>query len=119
MTEMIKNLLRNAIRWAMETPDQRNLDQRASRGLTGMIRDGSVPLVTVWPISNGYLIVGGSSPMTMSEPTITYVKDIPEIGEQIATMQARVAIGVPSNAKIGFSHLNSRQNYAAVAQSNP
>jgi hypothetical protein len=119
MTEMIKNLLRNAIRWAMETPDQRAHPQQAARGLTSMIREGNAPLVTVWPISNGYLIVGGSSPMMMSEPTITYVKDITEIGEQIATMQARVAIGVPNNARIGFSQLNNRPNYAAVAQSNP
>jgi hypothetical protein len=100
MTEMIKNLLRNAIRWAMDTPDQRAHPQQAARGLTGMIREGSAPLVTVWPISNGYLIVGGADIATLGGPTITYVKDIEEIGEQIATMRARVAIGVPGNVKL-------------------
>jgi hypothetical protein len=96
---MIKNLLRNAIRWAMETPDQR-IPQQAARGLTGMIREGSAPLVTVWPITNGYLIVGGTEIGSLGGPTITYIKDIAEIGEQIATMRARVAIGVPSNVKL-------------------
>jgi hypothetical protein len=59
--------------------------------------DGA-PVLTVWPISNGYLLVGGADGMRLSHcPTVTYVKDISEIGEQIATMRARVAIGVPSS----------------------
>jgi hypothetical protein len=108
MTEMIKNLLRNAIRWAMETPDQRAQLQPTARTLTGMIREGSAPLVTVWPISNGYLIVGAPDVSMVSGPTITYVRDITQIGEQITTMQARVAIGVPTNAMTGYSQLSKR-----------
>jgi hypothetical protein len=96
---MIKGLVRKVVTWALKDKSAVTTEFGA-RNLTGMIREGSVPVITVWPISNGYLIVNGYNPMMMNDPTIIYVKDIAEIGEQIATMQARVAIGVPSTVKL-------------------
>jgi hypothetical protein len=67
-----------------------------STKLADHLFDGT-PVLTVWPISNGFLLVGGSDGMRLNHlPSITYVKDISEIGEQIATMRARLAIGVPN-----------------------
>lgn len=69
--------------------------------LRSMLREG-MPMLTVWPISNGYLLVGSDDRMLGN--TIVYVKDVSEIGEQIAAMKARVAIGVPSNVGVAISN---------------
>jgi hypothetical protein len=63
------------------------------------------PMITVWSISNGYLMMGSADGRGMMEPTVTYVKDVTEIGEQIAIMRARVAIGVPPSTNFGYAAL--------------
>lgn len=65
----------------------------------------NTPVVTVWAISNGYLLMSGMGNGAMVS-TITYVKDLSEIGDQIATMKARVAIGVPSDVRMPLYHAN-------------
>jgi hypothetical protein len=61
------------------------------------------PMMTVWSISNGYLLVGSMDSMRMMESTVIYVKDVIEIGEQIATMRARTAMGVPPSTNTGYA----------------
>lgn len=65
----------------------------------------NTPVVTVWAISNGYLLMGGMGNGALNS-TVTYVKDLSEIGDQIATMKARVAIGVPSEVRMPLYHAN-------------
>ena len=65
----------------------------------------NTPVITVWAISNGYLLMAGMSNGSLTS-TITYVKDLSEIGDQIATMRARTAMGVPSGVYLP-PHANS------------
>jgi hypothetical protein len=55
--------------------------------------------ISVYRISNGFVLVS-ESPHKM-ESTIVYCKDVSEIGDQIVTLHARSAMGVPSDVRIG------------------
>lgn len=57
--------------------------------------------ITVYRISNGFVLVS-ENPHKM-ESTIVYCKDVSEIGDQIVTLHARSAMGVPNHVHITAS----------------
>lgn len=59
------------------------------------------PVVSVFRISNGFVI--SHSDYHTHQNTMVYCKEVSEIGDQIITLQARAAMGVPPNVTIGAS----------------
>jgi hypothetical protein len=59
------------------------------------------PVVSVFRISNGFVI--SHSDYHSHQNTLVYCKEVSEIGDQIITLQARAAMGVPPNVTIGAS----------------
>jgi len=59
------------------------------------------PVVSVFRISNGFVI--SHSDYHSHQNTLVYCKEVSEIGDQIITLQARVAMGVPPTVTIGAS----------------
>lgn len=57
------------------------------------------PVVSVFRISNGFVI--SHSDYHTHQNTLVYCKEVSEIGDQIITLQARVAMGVPPTVTIG------------------
>jgi hypothetical protein len=55
--------------------------------------------VSVYRISNGFLIVSESS--QKMDSTIVYCKDVGEIGDHIVMLHTRDAMGIPSHVSIG------------------
>jgi hypothetical protein len=56
------------------------------------------PSISVYRISNGFLLSSNSP--GRYEHTMVYCKEVGEIGDQIVTLHAREAMGVPSHVNI-------------------
>jgi hypothetical protein len=56
------------------------------------------PAISVYRISNGFLLSSNSP--GRYEHTMVYCKDIGEIGDQIVTLHAREAMGIPGHVNI-------------------
>lgn len=97
ITEGMKQRLRD---WLLNQPRQK-LERQGNPNVFDMLH--STPVVTVWAISNGYLITGSMGLGSMGS-AVTYAKDLSEIGDQIAAMKARVAIGVPSEVRMPVAY---------------
>jgi hypothetical protein len=59
------------------------------------------PSISVYRISNGFLLSSNSP--GRYEHTMVYCKEVGEIGDQIVTLHAREAMGVPSHVNISAS----------------
>jgi hypothetical protein len=56
------------------------------------------PAISVYRISNGFLLSSNSP--GRYEHTMVYCKDVGEIGDQIVTLHAREAMGIPGHVNI-------------------
>ena len=56
------------------------------------------PSISVYRISNGFLLSSNSP--GRYEHTMVYCKDVGEIGDQIVTLHAREAMGIPGHVNI-------------------
>lgn len=97
MIEKLKNALRYGLLRFLAPKPEYGPPTPSEPPLTSMLRSNS-PMMTIWPISNGYLLVSASDQMLAA--TIVYVKDFNEIGEQIAAMRARTAMGITPNVSV-------------------
>ena len=75
-----------------------------SNHLSNALYNGQ-PVVSVFRISNGFVI--SHSDYHSHQNTLVYCKEVSEIGDQIITLQARAALGVPPNVTIGASGTSS------------
>lgn len=73
-------------------PQQGPLIMQQPNMLTGL------PIISVYRISNGYIL--SSTSEQYSAPTLVYCKEVSEIGDQIITLQAREAMGIPNTVRI-------------------
>jgi len=74
----------------------------------------SQPVVTVFRITNGFVV--SHRDLNSHQSTLVYCKEVSEIGDQIATLQARVAMGVPPNVNMGTSGAISGALYNGIAK---
>lgn len=74
----------------------------------------SQPVVTVFRITNGFVV--SHRDLNSHQSTLVYCKEVSEIGDQIATLQARAAMGVPPNVNMGTSGAISGGMAKAVQQ---
>lgn len=97
-------MIREAIRRWLDKPSAKLAQALHNHRISPLLANlENTPVVTVWAISNGYLLMGGMGNGALNS-TVTYVKDLSEIGDQIATMKARVAIGVPSEVRMPVAY---------------
>jgi len=68
--------------------------------LSNSLHNGQ-PVVSVFRISNGFVI--SHSDYHTHQNTMVYCKEVGEIGDQIVTLQARAAMGIPPSVTIGAS----------------
>ena len=73
-------------------PQQGPLIMQQPNMLTGL------PIISVYRISNGYIL--SSTSEQYNAPTLVYCKEVSEIGDQIVTLQAREAMGIPGSVFI-------------------
>lgn len=102
-------MMRNAAKEAYgpSVPDRPN-------HLSNALHNGQ-PVVSVFRISNGFVLC--HSDYHSHQNTLVYCKEVSEIGDQIITLQARVAMGVPPTVTIGGSGSGSLTGgMAKVAQ---
>lgn len=93
---MLRQMVAKCVKWALKEKAPL-IEQQPPSELLYNLRSGS-PVFTVWPISNGYLIVG-SDERTIGGGTFYYIKDLSELSDSIVTMKARIAIGVPDHVR--------------------
>lgn len=74
----------------------------------------SQPVVTVFRITNGFVV--SHRDLNSHQSTLVYCKEVSEIGDQIATIQARAAMGVPPNVNTGTGSANSGALYSGMAK---
>lgn len=92
---MIGKWLLRMIRKADNEESRNHPQQSLGIGPRGLMDS---PVVSVYRITNGYILA--SSQPQRHESTLVYCKELNEIGDQIITLQAREAMGIPNTVNI-------------------
>lgn len=95
---MIGEWLLRQIRNAEKRREKKNYPQQ-ERAYPDIL--AGTPAISVYRISNGFLLSSNSP--GRYEHTMVYCKDIGEIGDQIVTLHAREAMGIPGHVHISAS----------------
>ena len=89
------------VRQIRKAEKRRSRNQPEPDGLVQPNFLAGTPSISVYRISNGFLLSSNSP--GRYEHTMVYCKEVGEIGDQIVTLHAREAMGVPSHVNISAS----------------